>query len=409
MLYYMANADVVEASRAREQCELLTLRAGATNDTRLTRWQTSAFLYPYADDLMGLKRTLEGLELVCAKRPGWRFTRDLCRAHVLRCRGKLDEALAVLERSLAVLPDAHYDFGPSAEAHLLLLTQLGRLNEALAMGTQYIERAQALDIPTAWLELALSLCLAALDRHADAETHWRTALSALSGRDIGGVHLGYAYEVGARIALRRDDQEAFAERRDRCAQYYLPGRYPALAAKYNRLVEAADTSPATKAASPSSASALGPIQMQTALSQCRDRLHRGEQALGWLCEQTGASSGFLFGLRGGFLEPLADESVVPPDMLAVAQSYFGRELEGALDVTLTEMFDGVPKSDVSSSRLPGYVPILLRATDELGEFVVGVAMLQLRGPLRMPSPRFLLSLSQVLLAMGDVERTRIRA
>lgn len=407
MLYHMAVGDAVEATRAREQAEILSLRAGATNDTRLTRLQTSAFLYPYADDLMGLKRTLEGLHQVCGKRPGWRFTRDLCHAHLLRCRGKLTEALAMLEQSLKDLPEAHYDFGPSAEAHVLLLTQLGRLEEADRLGARYLERARARDIPTAWLALAVARCLAERARHAEAEALWHAALIAFSERDIGGVHLGYAYEVGARLAQKRDDHAAFEALREQCGRYYLPGRYPPLTAKYKSL---RDTTEDAELEAAPGLGVIGPIQMQTALSQCRDRMHRGGQVLEWLYAQVGGDHGFLFGIRGGFLELLSDGSTMPSDMLDAVQAYLGRELDDERDVTLTEMFGGAPQPTVDTSTLSGYVPVLLRASDDLGEFVVGVAVVLLeRSKFRPPPPRFLLNLCHALLATGDVERARIRA
>ncbi|HKP58569.1 MAG TPA: protein kinase [Polyangiales bacterium] len=406
MLYHMVMGDAVAAEHARGQCELSTLRAGATSDARSTRLQVSSILFPLTSDLMALKRLCGELEEVRQQRPGWRFGSEIIAAHALRCQGKLEQALLHIERTLAELPAAHLEFAPCAQAHVWILSDLGQHEAAVSEGMRHRDKARALDIPTAWLDVLIAEALSRTERHDEAERLWQDALTALQGRAIGGVHLGFAFEVGARVARARGDMAMFGERCDQCAQFYLNGSDAALAARYRRLI-------AEPTAEPEQYPYADVGAVHTALSQCGNRGERAAQASALLRDQAQSSEALIFGIRAGRLEPLDADSGVDDAVLGMVQSYLTQELAADSQITRTAAagsLDDLGESEVvSRCEIAGcsYMPVLLHARDDQGPFVVGVALLRSEGSENLAGyQRLVPNLSKALLALGDVELVR---
>ena len=234
-VYHAANGDLERAKQARRRVEAIALRAGSTRDSRQEMMDVATEVHVMADDLIELKRVAEELEDEMRTTPGLVFKRDRVRGHVLRLCGRLDEAQAMIESSLQLLPVQHVEWVPMVEALLRVLNARGASDLALRRGLNYRARAHRFHMPTVGLDLALADTLAAVDAHDAALDRWQTAVEAMQNHDVGGLHLGYAYEVGARIALLRGDPEAFEQSVVACGQYYLPGRHPALVAKHERL------------------------------------------------------------------------------------------------------------------------------------------------------------------------------
>ncbi|MDD9966408.1 MAG: protein kinase, partial [Myxococcales bacterium] len=309
MLYHLATGNPAQAQMCRRRCEQLSLGAGATDDTRVTRLLTNMVLQPIADDVMGLRQTLQGLDELVATRPKWRYRRNYTRARELRCQGQAQAALRLVEETLASIPKAHIDYCPTAEEHVLLLTALERADEAAAVGTDYLAEAAELELATPWLELAVALSHAERNAPEEAQGHWQTAFDVLSKREIGGIHTGYAHEVAARLALRRSDEAGFAQHLRGCAASYLEHGSAPLAAKYERLLAEG------RAAHPQFFETVRPPDRpaeRRGLDALRDRLQlRGSVAqqasaiLSLLCDETGANAGVLFGMRDGALCALA--------------------------------------------------------------------------------------------------------
>lgn len=235
-LYHLASGDLEAAEAARKRCELLALRSGATDDTRPQRHTALMEVYTVSEDLIGLKRLVDELDEVIKVRPGWHFKRRRAQLQALYCQGQVNEALQGVLDTLQELPVPHNEWAGLAELHVHLLTEAQRPGDACEVGAAYLARARDLNVPTTKLELAVALALAASGQEVAAERAWTSALAALSERGVGGILVGYAYEVGATVALCRGDPEAFAMNARRCGEYYLPGRYPALAAKHERLL-----------------------------------------------------------------------------------------------------------------------------------------------------------------------------
>lgn len=97
-------------------------------------------------------------------------------------------------------------------------------------------------------------------------------------------------------------------------------------------------------------------------------------------------------------------------------NFMQRELARAVEITRTAALGDFAERSESSAVDPlsycsgehTYTPLLLRASDENGQYVVGVAMLRAASaPLRASGQRFVPNLSKALLATGDVDCLRL--
>ncbi|MDD9941689.1 MAG: hypothetical protein OXU20_11655, partial [Myxococcales bacterium] len=408
MLYYLAIGHQEEADACRKRSEILALRAGATDDTRVTRLLTHMVLQPIAEDVMGLEQTLRGLDEIVRNRPGWRHRRNYTQARALRCRGRLDEALQVIEASLAEVPKAHIDYLPSAEEHVLLLTATGRGDEAARVGDAYLNDAHELELPAPWLELAVALCHMEQGDPERAQRHCQSAFDGFAERQIEGIHVGYAHEVAARIALSRKDRSDFERHLALCARYYLEGRSPALAVKYDRLVQAARAVEADielpTATTHATTELADLVALRSRIEHCESDHERFQEVLSLLCEYAGARAGVLFGLRRGSVQALTDEGALGRGLTAFAQSYLSAEVDSSAEATLT-MADNA--GELAAALDNGYASVLLRAEDADGELIAGLAVLDAGDePIGALASDFLGVLAELLLEHGELEFLR---
>jgi hypothetical protein len=70
------------------------------------------------------------------------------------------------------------------------------------------------------LQLASCQDCAAIGEHDAAEHHFERALAQLESRNVTGVLIGVAYEIGARVALARADLPLIRLRLARCDEHY---------------------------------------------------------------------------------------------------------------------------------------------------------------------------------------------
>jgi hypothetical protein len=228
----------VESEAARKNCELLSLRSGGLQETRIAELPSYLTLYAIADDVLGLKRVLAALTEVAKTRPGWRARVALAQAHLFRCRGDAAAGLATVEAALSGLPKEHNAWAQLAALHVALLELAGERARTVETGAAYLVRAREQELPCAAISLSLALALARSGDAAAAEAHVAVARSALEAFGAGGIPLGYCFEVAARVASHSGDRMAFLENSATCARLYRHGENPVLTARYDALVRA---------------------------------------------------------------------------------------------------------------------------------------------------------------------------
>ncbi|MEY4577893.1 MAG: hypothetical protein RL701_2596, partial [Pseudomonadota bacterium] len=233
--FHMARGDISAAAAARRRFETLSVRMGTMNDARITALPAQLSFYALCDDSIGLRDTHVALQEVSKTRPGWHARAELARAHLLRCQGRAAEGLTVIERSLAQQQPNSVDWSHAAAAHVQLLNAAQHWQAAADSGMYYREQARAACVPEFRIELGLARACVELGQHSAAESYYANASRQLEGRRATGVLMGVVYELGAYLALRRNDAASFETRLAACAQEFHHGRHPALTARYNAL------------------------------------------------------------------------------------------------------------------------------------------------------------------------------
>jgi hypothetical protein len=338
--YYLAGGDLARSVAARKECELLSLQSNSLPETRNTETTSYLGMYSLSDDLLGLRRVCAELTEVAAARSGWRFRLTIAQCQILRCQDRCEDALSIAEEALAQVPTLHIDFVAAAATHLELLSATDRFEAARHAALQYLERAREGGAPSFRIELALALACAELGDHAAADSYYAGAMRALESRQVHGLLLGRALEMGARVALRRGDSKQFAERAEQAAHAYALKQNPSLAPRFAKLMRdaaraglvVAEAAPNLVTTLAASAAALKELASTT------DDHGFYAGALEFLVKRSGASGAFLYlPSKGGLRRVAGTESLHWTDTSAldrVATEYYARELEGEAPETL---------------------------------------------------------------------------
>ena len=128
-----------------------------------------------------------------------------------------------------------------ATAHLDLLNLLRRHADAAALGDRYAAMAERAGSPGHRIALARARAHAELGRSELAEGYLAAARQELQGRGAGGVVAAEVDEVGARVALLRGDRPVFTQRLHAWGECVQRAKNPQLAARYNALVHAGNS------------------------------------------------------------------------------------------------------------------------------------------------------------------------
>jgi hypothetical protein len=332
--YYLACGDVASSIAARKESELLSLQSNSLPETRNTETASYLGMYSLSDDLLGLRRVCAELTELAATRQGWRFRLTLAQCQILRCQNRCEEALSIAEASLSRVPTLHIDFVAAAATHLELLLATERFEAARHAALQYLERAREGGAPSFRIELALAQACAELGSHSAAHAYYASAMRALESRQVHGLLLGRAIEMGARIALRQGDAKTFRERADLAVHAYALKQNPSLAPRFATLMrdaaragliivaEAAPNLVTTAAASTGALKELASITDDSGF-------YAG--ALEFLIRRSGANAAFLYVPSKDGLRRVAGTNLHWTDTSAldqVATEHYERERAG---------------------------------------------------------------------------------
>jgi serine/threonine-protein kinase len=392
---FFGESDAAEA--CRREVELLQVQEGPRQFHQGGTIDTEAMAYAFADDLLGLRRVLPGIEEMAARHPGWRPKLLVTRAALQRVRGRLKESLSLCEEALELVPPAkHTVWALAAACQLQVLIELGRAKEAHELGLAYVDLAedQDLHVTLHQVELPLADAEAALGMYGEARARVERMIeqSLLAGH--GGVPVGVMYEAGARHAVLARDGEAFRHYYAGCTQHLKYGRSAAITARLDRLNDQARS----VGIAPAREGGDGRQELNTGLvisqmSRCNPD-ERGAQALKLLMTATGASAGHLFKVNDGGLKQLASFSALPaPPYLCDFLLRYLQSAEVVNDQTVDVTYH---TSLIEPDRT--IEPVLLSATRDAERMVVGVAALSFAGGRRWPDPKLLETIAEQLFS-----------
>ena len=344
-------------------------------------WQLHA--YALSGDLTRVRHTSEEIAPLARRYPQWEPVLRYATAEYHRMTRDHRRASAELEQVLSALPAGMHQIWPyAAHAHVLTLLELEEHARALTLADEYVaSAARELEYVPRTLQLAHALARAHA-RQPEAQQAVDVLIVGLQEEGIGGLHLGVAHEVRARIALLFDDQAAFARHSELCRQLYCAHQNAALTAKYHRLLQDGRRAMATgqepQRLTPDSAAHYEGTRIELALAGCRDEDQRARLALTLLTRQSGANAGLLYVARAEGPVCVAQIGAVPdPASLLPQLSSFLDSQSERDDVTLSDTADEEPEArpewHVADGR--AFKPLLVSHYDRGRLIVTGVAVL----------------------------------
>jgi hypothetical protein len=326
------QGDFEGAERFRKQAELLALQA---NQRQMFSSTIPAVLIAYAlaSDLAGIRETMEAIEPLAARFPGWVAYKHMAQGFFEQTRGQPEAACEAFERGLAIAepdpddPSRSFGAWPRLEgAYIEALVSLGRHAEAKAHGERALQIADQLGVnaPVFVVKRALALAEAKLGAYELASRRLEALIDELTAMGISGLELGATCEARARIAIWAGDQAAIERYGRMTAKQYRHAERSPLGARYERLMDEARSSgafvlPELTEFQTKLTTMNWRNQEQTA-TVFRDAItgtqsagDRAERALRLLCEARGARSGYLYLCQPGGFELAASRGGSTPD------------------------------------------------------------------------------------------------
>jgi hypothetical protein len=380
--YELMRGNTEAAGSLRRRAELFALEDGLTSILPGTSTRLELIAYSATDDVIGVKRTLERLELVAARFPNWRPTCELARSQYQRIQGDLEGALHTVSAAMSkIRPARHIDWGLGAALHVALLSAAGRGEQAVQLGREYLTDCEREDLGPGRFGLlrVVSEALTRCGRPDEALPMLEEHLEAARLLQIRGLPLGLAYEARARLAIAAKDEPSVRQYAQLCAQAYEGTRSSSLGSKYKALMREAesaglalplgalsgDDSPSgVRSTGISSSLGLTVSSLINRVLDCADRSARAREGLRVLLESTGAAGGFLFAMEDGKLQLLASlhESAPQAELLRELERSISSATRDSDTITRVEA-TGHDEKSMGGDR-NGYEALSLRSSPE---------------------------------------------
>jgi hypothetical protein len=412
--YYIWKGDAQKAEECKRSIELLQTQNSPTQwyeGSHLARW---AAAYALADDLWGVKQTLDGIEKMAQRFPSWVATRTYVQGEYQRIRGDYLGSLNALQAALKqTAPGRHLNWADIAGAYLRTLLALGRDAEVRTEGRQLLAFAEGeqLGLSCNYLKMPLAIAEAKLGDFENAVKLSDSAIESFKGLTTTGLHIGLAYETRARVAVFDDDYDAFKNYSALCAEQYRTGRNSALTAKYDKFLQESRRGKRATADEMGTAmewSQLGKTDYSMIMDDCKGPQERAKCALEMLVKQSNSLGGFLYTIQkeGPVLSAHSGDVPPPYGIERSARERLEAELERSEDNTADE--DDAEFSLIGTTEWTGlqddtYHPVVLGHNTQEGYAITGMAVLRLDLSRKFKFPaETVVAISKAFLGHGDV-------
>jgi tetratricopeptide (TPR) repeat protein len=310
MVMFRSQGNIEEARRCERRAELLQLQERSEQVYLGSSLPGEVMVYADTGDVVGVKSGLTALTRLAERHPRWRSVLTYGQARFRALQGDLDGALDLLLPALEFTPvGRHNAWVWLAGAHVRLLAELGRNEEAVREGRKYLElvRREALAGGERSIWIGLTHALAATGEFDEAIRTIQEVIETTQQLGSVGFALGFLYETRARVAIMMKDRGGFDHYVDLCAAEYKKAKNPALAARVARLIE--EASQREVAAGESSADVQDLLQspavdhteyntVHSRMFECVDGGDRARCALTLLLQSTESAFGLLYGVHG---------------------------------------------------------------------------------------------------------------
>jgi hypothetical protein len=441
-LFQLSQGNWLEASSCGRRAETIRLQQGG--EPLSGSGIEAAELYSGAllGDLLLLRQAIERVSALSARFPGWIPIVLYGQAAYASLQSDWNEALAYLERGLALVKSGqHAVFTKLAALHIQALNALGRSAEAAQLGAAYQAQLEAEEVmPALLLSSAVAHALSSEGRHAEALARLEQAAGQAAELNMTGHLVGYLFETAALVALRAGDSGRFEVSFTACALEYKKGQNAALGQRLLRVFDAARAEHVRVVQLAQLLDQVGVnmvLRVDQALlrdrfGECVDRADRAHCALSFVLAQAERASGYLFAAVDGALVLLGGipDDKPSPELCTWTDTWFEQQAQyQPSDQQITETMDGITESVSESEAVTAqggsagsddaraasmrlvtgdgreFEPTLLTSQ----QVPVGVIMLELnRGGRTMPSRNVLDEVVTLLLEYGDLSRSPLQ-
>jgi hypothetical protein len=402
-LLQLSRGNLDEADRCQRRAELLLLQDGTEQAYGGTNVLSELAARTLMDDLLGIQESMKVIDVYAATLPGWRSFIAFGQANCQRLQGDYAGALATLLPALdSAPPGRHPAFGFLAGTHINLLCDLQRHDEAAQRGKRYVELSDREDLSTTGqvVHVATARALTQLGQTSEAAGLLDRVIEVARARGQTGVSIGSMYEARARLANHMGERRQFERNAQLCAAEYRKGNSPFLAAKYARLMDAAQPSDPSRVVLPIALRDAVPapnpeyLTIQSRMLECVDEQDRGRCALTMLLQEIECFNGYLFGVNGGGLNLLSawPQEDTPPEVLQIwLERYVAIELTRSVGEATqrsgraSEPGDDDEEDEVLPSRLAladgrRFEPLLLFSPLDGKQVLAAVLVFQIGSP-----------------------------
>jgi serine/threonine protein kinase/predicted ATPase len=390
MIYYLRQADAQKAEQCRKFFEMVQIQNDPAQFFRKANYYSELLAYCFSDDRAKIRETLDGIEKMAEKFPGWVPIYHFGKSEYLRIAGDYAAALEEVEKALALTAPGRHAIWPYASAsRLRCLLELGRVQEAQTIGHDYLRTAEEYGCSYLLHQLALPVALieARLGHEDRAVALAETAISEWKSLGVTGITMGLAFETRARIAIYADDPKTFRKYAKLCGEQYRTGYSPTLTARYQKLIQDAHTAYAGIPLEVKQASELvqslnqkGDLltSIREYLAPCQTYQRLLDRALELMIKRTGSKGGFLYLFEGSELKLVTKTTTGdPPDHIyqAIQDAFTSFEEE----ISQSEISATKSDSLVSRNLISNYHPfewLVLSAIVEGRSVSVGAVVFQ---------------------------------
>ena len=416
-VYHLHEPDLIESARCQERLEMhaLQLNRGFWGNTVFIEvWSSAAY-----GDFQSVKQTQAALDHLAERFPEQAPSRDFARGlhHLLSGDASAAEPLFASVHDACLQFEDYFRLSLAQDYRALSLIALGRAGEALQPMQAMLAR-----MPQTWSyrfrsEIVLALCEAESGEHAAGRARTVAAVQELRSRRMFGAHRIMSLECAARVALRIDDAELFAEYARELATYCQDELCPSLRTRHAALLKEAqrkgmplddDELLQSFEASEQQVTTEYAESVREAFDRCAGPGDRSACALSLIVQGAGASGGFLYALR-----PPAELDLIACSPGLVPAPSVVDSVRARLHAITESSDQRTEQLDVTPQELPTgllidpsgvhYQVAFLSSGHEVGDLPAGVAVLRLEADQPCVIAYGLLqSIAQAMFEAGDV-------
>ena len=410
LLAHICAGNQREAQACAECMEIAALQGGAAKyQVQYSGLPFLAEAYALAGDLMGLRHMLEKLRPISDDTEVWNVFYFSARAQYHRLRGQIEEARTLAEKAVrGVRAGAHRGWLFATITLIETLLENGQARQARELAEQALAEGREADLGNlAELRLlgALARCEAELMELDAAQNHLDSALALADRCRLEGIIRGGLHEVGAELALRKSDDEAFGRHIGAMARHSCTHENAILLNRYHRLLQRAEhlglARPEAGAGSHATFAWVG-LQREMLLELGTSN-PTPEAILSMLLRKIGGSAGYLFAsTKDGGLQLVAPADGKPPAGLSAVLAAATK-----VDAVYTHslVFDSQTATLTTVWRAPDgklFQTMPLNALRDGGLEPTGAVAVAIAGePPNMPQLDYLLAVGELLASVRN--------